>query len=73
MTQSKRCPKCDGSMARGFIVDTGYGTTTVASWAPGEPQKSIWTGLKLTRGEKVEIQTWRCGRCFYLESYAPGG
>ena len=34
-------------MEAGFIVDEGYGTRTVAKWVAGEPEKSMWTGLKL--------------------------
>ena len=70
MPESRRCPKCNGEMIEGFIVDQGYGQTRVASWTEGEPQKSIWVGLKLSGKEQIEIETWRCKRCGYLESYA---
>ena len=39
--------------------------------AGGQPQKSIWTGLKQFKNQQHEIVTWRCGGCGYLESYAP--
>lgn len=57
-------------MEPGFIVDEGYGTRTVAKWVGGKPEKSIWTGLKLRGKEKLDITSFRCRRCGYLESYA---
>ena len=60
-------------MEPGYVIDEGYGTRTVANWVAGEPEKSIWTGLKLRRKTKVAISSYRCRRCGYLESYASGG
>jgi len=57
-------------MEAGFVVDEGYGTHTVAKWIGGEPVRSIWTGLKLRGKEKLDVTTYRCRRCGYLESYA---
>jgi hypothetical protein len=57
----------------GYVIDEGYGTRTVANWVAGEPEKSIWTGLKLRGKAKVAISSYRCRRCGYLESYASGG
>jgi hypothetical protein len=59
-------------MERGFVVDQGYGTYAVGDWVEGEPEKSVWTGLKLRGKTRLRIATWRCRRCGYLESYAPG-
>jgi hypothetical protein len=57
-------------MERGFVLDEAHGRYTVGKWIAGEPEKSIWTGLK-TRGKaKLDVATWRCRRCGYLESYA---
>ncbi len=39
-------------------------------WAPGEPNKSFWTGLKVPKGAAIPIVTLRCERCGFLESYA---
>ena len=64
------CQRCSGSMEPGYQVDEGYGTKSVPKWVAGEPQKSIWTGLKLRGRERLEISTYRCRRCGYLESYA---
>ena len=57
-------------MDPGFIVDEGYGTRSVPKWTAGEPQKSIWTGLKLRGRDRLEVRTYRCHRCGYLENYA---
>ena len=66
------CPKCGGRMAEGFVADQTYGATTVSSWYAGPPRKSFWTGLKLKGVENHAIVTWRCDRCGFIESYAPG-
>ncbi|HET7816442.1 MAG TPA: PF20097 family protein [Sphingomicrobium sp.] len=69
-SRSLSCPRCQGSMEQGFVIDEGYGTKTVGQWVAGEPEKSIWTGLKLRGKQKLEVATYRCRRCGYLESYA---
>ena len=70
MLRSNSCPKCQGSMTEGFIVDTNqHGSNSVTAWVEGAPDKR-WYGLKLGKKTKIEIQTWRCGRCGFLESYA---
>ena len=57
-------------METGYIVDEGYGTRTVAKWIEGAPERSMWTGLKTRGKDKLDIATYRCRRCGYLESYA---
>jgi uncharacterized Zn finger protein len=68
--RSLNCPRCSGSMEVGFVVDEGYGTRTVEKWVAGEPERSMWTGLKLRGKAKQDVVTYRCKRCGYLESYA---
>jgi hypothetical protein len=70
MSHAKQCPKCEGTMTDGYVVDQGYGTYAVPKWREGEPKKSLWVGLKLSGTKPLEITTWRCRRCGYLESYA---
>ena len=66
----RNCPKCQGSMTEGFEVDHGHnGQRTVGSWVEGAPERGFF-GLKVRNKKKFEIQTWRCGRCGFLESYA---
>lgn len=64
------CPKCNGSMGEGFVVDQAYGTAHVSTYQAGEPRKSFWTGLKQDKKEQVPIVAMRCNRCGYLEHYA---
>ena len=57
-------------MEPGFVLDEAHGRFTVAKWIAGEPEKSIWTGLKTRGKDKLDVATYRCRRCGYLESYA---
>ena len=67
----RACPKCQGRMTEGFIVDSGdYGTASVSTWQGGEPKKSFWTGLKQDKKAQLQVTTWRCDRCGFLENYA---
>ncbi len=70
--RSNSCPKCQGSMTEGFVLDSTDNRHTVSAWVEGVPEKSIWTGIKIKGRTKHAIQTWRCGRCGFLESYAKG-
>jgi hypothetical protein len=69
--RTNQCPKCQGSMIEGFVVDYGHGgSNRVSAWIEGAPQKSFWMGLKLSGRRKLAIKTFRCGRCGFLEDYA---
>lgn len=68
--RSLSCPRCTGSLEPGYIVDEGHGTKLVEKWVAGTPERSIWTGLKLRGKEKLDVTTYRCKPCGYLESYA---
>lgn len=59
-------------MEPGYTVDSGYGKTAVPQWVAGEPETSLWMGggLKLRGKVKLDMTTYRCRRCGYLESYA---
>ena len=57
-------------MEPGFIVDEGYGSRTVSRWFRGEPRTGFFGILKVRRKEAVDVSTYRCSRCGYLESYA---
>jgi len=57
-------------MSEGFVLDVNQGgARTVSTWVEGAPDKGFW-GLKLRGKPQFEIQTWRCGRCGFLENYA---
>jgi hypothetical protein len=58
-------------MGQGFTPEIRKHAMNVNIWVEGAPERSFWTGIR-TRGRKqLDIETWRCDRCYYLESYAP--
>jgi len=57
-------------MKEGFVVDRGP-SNYVAEWVAGEPEFGTFGGLKLWSKERRPIRTFCCGKCGYLESYAP--
>ena len=65
------CSKCGGAMELGFVVDHTSGGFAKPEWAEGPATPSFWTGVKMRGKELHPIQTFRCIRCGYLESYAP--
>jgi hypothetical protein len=66
----QQCPKCNGQMQQGFVLDNTYGARVVSQWAAGAPQKSFWTGTRLPDEKLIPIGTFRCASCGFLESYA---
>ena len=67
----KECPRCRGPMEAGYVADKGHGDMLKRQeWIAGEPEKSIWHGLKTKGRERHPLRTFRCTRCGYLESYA---
>jgi hypothetical protein len=67
MAAPQQCPKCNGSMKQGFIVDYANGHW-VNKWAPGTPKKSFVRFL--WPRQWMPVGTFRCDNCGYLESYA---
>ena len=59
-------------MEKGFTLDMqGRGYDGREQWVEGLPKRSIWFGGLDTSGQRVlPVQTYRCVRCGYLESYA---
>ena len=69
-SRSLSCPRCSGSMEPGYIIDESYGKSGPEKWVEGTPEWSVWTGLKLRGKAKLEVSTYRCRSCGFLESYA---
>ena len=69
---AKECPKCHGAMVAGLTIDQNESMRGVSQWLEGAPDRSMWVGLKLKGKTPLDIQTFRCARCGYLENYAPG-
>ena len=58
-------------MEPGFVVDRGAeGLPGTQIWVQGIPEKSFLAGLRLKGRAVLGVQTQRCTRCGYLESYA---
>ena len=70
MPRSRTCPKCQASMVEGFVIDRTENARGVSTWLEGAPQRSVWTGIKLGGRKPLDIATWRCTSCGFLESYA---
>ena len=69
---SSRCPKCLGSMEKGYVADLTYGAVMQSEWTRGEPMpRRILGGIKWSRSANTPIVTFRCQSCGYLEAYAP--
>ena len=69
--RQRQCPKCDGAMEQGFEIPGPSGhTVRPDEWVEGTPERSFWSGTKLSGTERYQITTYRCDRCGYLESYA---
>lgn len=57
-------------MEEGFVLDRGEGDgKRVSAWIEGRPQRA-WYGLKTKGRQMRSVQTFRCTKCGYLESYA---
>ena len=71
MTSKSTCPKCGGRMEEGHVIDEGYGAWKPAKWQAGKPQMAWYGSLKVDKKALKQVENWRCGRCGFLESYAP--
>jgi hypothetical protein len=60
-------------MQEGFVLDYIEGAgKRVAHWVAGKPEYGFFGNAK-TRGKvQHRMRTFRCCKCGYLESYAPG-
>ena len=73
MTRNIVCGECNGTMQRGFIVETAYrGTPYDATyWLEGKPEKGFWLGLLKQKGKQAfYIIAYRCENCGFLKFYA---
>jgi hypothetical protein len=68
---ASKCPKCDGEMKEGFIVDRGHmRSTTVTRWHPDAPKESFWYGLSVNPARERRIAAYCCDKCGFVECYA---
>jgi hypothetical protein len=66
--EKRQCPDCRVEMVEGFILDAGAQLTP--RWLEGQPEISIWTGVKAKGKECRLVVTYRCMECGLLRSYA---
>ena len=69
-TDPSECPKCKGDMEEGFILDVTHGHRLASHWVAGAPEKSFWLGVKVKGKRLMNVRTFRCKSCGYLESYS---
>lgn len=70
MNAPPSCPKCGKPMEEGHVVDRSDSGYVVSAWISGSPERGIFGGLKTMGKDQIEIRTFRCVECGYLESYA---
>ena len=70
MSKAVECIRCHAQMEVGFLLDGTQAGFQQQKWAPGEPQPSFWTGLKLEADSVIPVTALRCPMCGRLESYA---
>ncbi len=68
----KNCPKCEGIIDEGYILDSGHGNMKrLPTWIAGKPDKSFWAGgLKTNDKKQFDVKDFRCIQCGFIESYA---
>jgi hypothetical protein len=69
MRKQAACPKCDGAMREGFLVDNGYGAIHVGTWQEGAPERRLMTGYKQAPKTQSKIKMFACDSCGFVESF----
>lgn len=64
--ETKICPKCNGKMEKGIILDSTQFSSTKARWAKSVGIQLFGVGVKNAK----TIISYRCENCGYLENYA---
>jgi hypothetical protein len=65
------CPKCEGSMEPGFILDVwDTSFAKVSEWVKCDPEYGFFGHVKQRSGKKHEVTAYRRADCGYIESYA---
>ena len=58
-------------MEQGYLLDESYGSRKPSKWIEGEPEYWMWN-LKIRGKRQLELTSYRCRQCGFLESYARG-
>lgn len=64
------CPDCRSGMEPGFAMDQSNSGRSPVLWVNGEPEKSVWTGLKLKGRQQWYTTALRCPMCGFVRLYA---
>ena len=71
------CPKCQGEMESGYLIDHSHVAFLASLWARGKPKKHWWFSLQANNAitqpspsDQIPVGTYRCKTCGFLESYA---
>ena len=70
------CPRCGGGLEFGHIVDHVHVTSSLersvqARWTAGAVKKAPWRSEEIPQPvQYLQVDTYRCKACGYLESYA---
>jgi hypothetical protein len=56
-------------MVQGFVIEKARGSYQAGQWAPGPPQRSFGTTVKLP-DDALPLSAFRCSQCGYVEFYA---
>jgi hypothetical protein len=60
-------------MEPGFLLEQRDGNMKgVTEWVAGAPEKGWFGAVKVRGRRKLTVESYRCTRCGFLESYAPG-
>jgi len=71
MNEEARCPKCNGPVEAGYLLDkTPF--VTAACWVPGDPPRSFLGKRSFKEGHGPRVRAVRCKECAFLELYADG-
>lgn len=70
MVTEIECSRCDGKLVKGFIYDLGhYEHKEQQVWVEGEPERSVWSGVKTKDRNAYSVDPYRCLDCGHLEFY----
>lgn len=64
------CPKCAGRMDEGYLLDNSDKGAAPLQWISDPPERRWW-GIRLKGHAQLQVRSFRCRSCGYLESYAP--
>jgi predicted nucleic-acid-binding Zn-ribbon protein len=66
MVETRKCPKCNGDMEKGNLMDETYLSSAPQKWAK-HATGFMGVGSKDTK----KITSYRCKNCGFLENFAP--